>query len=372
MIMSKKIAIIGASFGGLCTAIALQRLGIKTIVFELAPNRTSVDAGIVLGANAMKVLNTLEIGEEIQAAGYTQDTFTLFASNGKKLISPNYVDPIVPTYTSIHRTRFLDILISHLLPGTLYYNKKVTHFEENTNGLQLHFEDGTSETTDYLIAADGMHSTIRKQILPNQELRFAGYTCWRGIAKNCPDYLEQTFSETWGAKGKIGLIPLPNNQIYMYAYKNGPANDSELNEWRINDLLFNFYSYHSPIPQILDRMTNEDIIHHDIYDFKPLSQYKYKRVILLGDAAHTASPTMGQGANQTIEDALILSLCIANTETIEQAFQEFEVQRLDYTGAFVENAWKLGKASQRGISSLWSFRENLIKHSPTLSLPRKA
>lgn len=361
--MSEKITIIGASFGGLSTAIALQRLGIEVKVFELSPNRTSIDAGIVLGANAMKVLNILGAGEEIQAYGHTQDSFTLFASNGKRLASSNYVDPIVPTYTSIHRTKLLDILISLLLPGTLHYNKKVTHFEEKTDGLQLYFEDGTTESTDYLIAADGLHSTIRKQIFPNHTLRFTGFTCWRGIAKNCPDYLEQTFSETWGAKGKIGLIPLANNQVYMYAFKNCKANDPELNEWRINDLLFNFYTYHTPIPQILDRMNNEDIYHQDIYDFEPLSQYKYKRIILLGDAAHTASPSMGQGANQTIEDALILSYCFANTETTEQAFQEFEVQRLDYTSNFVQNAWKLSKASQRGISSLWASRDKLIQHS---------
>lgn len=367
MFMSEKITIIGASFAGLSTAIALQRLGIDVKVFEVFPNRTSIDAGIVLGANAMKVLNTLGVGEEIQTVGYTQDSFKLFTSNGKILTSSNYVDPNVPTYTSIHRTKLLDILISHLQPGTLFYNKKVTHFEEKIDDLQIYFEDGTSESTDYLIAADGLHSTIRKQIFPTQTLRFAGYTCWRGIAKNCPDYLVQTFIETWGPKGKIGLIPLANNQVYMYAFKNCKANDSELNEWRINDLLFNFYSYHSPIPLILDRMNNEDIYHQDVYDFKPLSQYKYKRIILIGDAAHTATPSMGQGANQAIEDALILSYCFANTETAERAFLEFEVQRLNYTSNFVQNAWKLSKASPRGINALWESRDQLIQHQPILS-----
>lgn len=364
--MSEKITIIGASFGGLSTAIALQRLGIDVKVFERSSKRTSIDAGIVLGANAMKVLNTLGVGEEIQADGYTQESFILFNGNGKLLATSNYVDPIVPTYTSIHRTRLLDILISHLQPGTLFYNKKVTHFAEKPDGLQLFFDDGTTESTDYLIAADGLHSTIRKQIFPSQTLRFAGYTCWRGIAKNCPDYLVQTFSETWGTKGKIGLIPLANNQVYMYAFKNCKANDAELNEWRINDLLFNFYSYHTPILQILDRMNNEDLYHQDIYDFKPLSQYKYNRIILLGDAAHAATPSMGQGANQSIEDALSLSYCFANTNTAEQAFREFELQRLDYTNHFVQNAWKLSKASPRGINSLWASRDKLIQHKPIL------
>lgn len=366
MTKSEKITIIGASFGGLSTAIALQQLGMDVQVFELTPNRTSTDTGIVLGANALKVLNTLGVGEDILAAGYTQDSYTLFSSNGKVLASSNYVDPIVPTYTSIHQTKLLDILISHLQPGTLYYNKKLTHFKENMDGLELYFEDGTSESTDYLIAADGIHSTIRKQLLPNQTLRFSGFTCWRGIVKNCPDDLKQTFSETWGSKGKIGLIPLTNNQVYLYAFKNCKANDAELNEWRINDLLFNFYTYHSPIPQILDLMHNEDIYHQDIYDFKPLSQYKYGRIILLGDAAHAASPSMGQGANQTIEDALILSYCFANADTIEQAFHDFEVQRLDYTSTFVKNAWKLSKASKSRLSSLWSKRDKLIQHKPIL------
>ena len=364
MTKSEKITIIGASFGGLSTAIALQQLGVEVQVFESSPNRTSIDAGIILGANAMNVLNILGIGEKILAAGYTQDSYTLFSSNGKVLASSNYVDPVVPTYTGIYRTKLLDILISRLQPRTLFYNKKLTHFEESTDGLQLFFEDGTSEATNYLIAADGIHSTIRKQLLPNHSLRFAGFTSWRGLIKNCPDDLVQAFSETWGSKGKIGLIPLTNNQVYMYAYKNCKPNDAALNEWRINDLLFNFYTYHSPIPQTLDHMTNEELYHQDIYDFKPLSQYKYNRILLLGDAAHTASPSLGQGANQAMEDALLLSHCFAHTKTIEQAFQQFEVQRIEYTRNFVKNARRLGKASKRRLSFLWSIRDNLIQHKP--------
>lgn len=364
MIKTDKITIIGAGFGGLSTAIALQQLGMDAKVFESSPNRTSVDAGIVLGANAMNVLNTLGVGEKILDAGYTQDSYTLFSSNGRILASSNYVDPTVPTYTSIHRTKLLDLLISHLQPRTLYYNKKLTHFEENTDGIQLFFEDGTSEATDYLIAADGIHSTIRKQLFPDHALRFSGYTSWRGIIKNCPDDVVQSFSETWGSKGKIGLIPLPHHQIYMYTFKNCKPNDRELNEWRINDLLFNFYTYHAPIPQVLDYMTNEELYHQDIYDFKPLSQYKYNRILLVGDAAHTASPSMGQGANQAIEDALLLSHCLAQTKTVEQAFQQFEEQRIEYTRNFVKNAWRLGKASKRRLSSLWSIRDKLIQHKP--------
>lgn len=363
--MSEQITIIGASFGGLCTAISLQRLGIQTKIFELAPNRRSIDAGIVLGANAMKVLNTLGVGEAIQSEGYTQDSYTIFSSNGKILTTSSYVDSFVPTYTSISRTKLLDILISQLKPGTLYYNKKISYFKQTTDGLHLYFEDGTTELTNYLIAADGIHSTIRNQLLPNQKLRFSGFTSWRGIAKDCPKYLSQTLSETWGPKGKIGIIPLKDNHVYWYAYKNCKADDPELREWRMNDLLFNFYAYHVPIPQILDRMNNEDILYHDIYDLEPLSQYKYGRIVLLGDAAHAALPTMGQGANQAIEDALSLSYCFANTETVEQAFQEFEILRFDSTNHFVNNAWKLGKASQRSIPALWEYRDKLIQHNPT-------
>lgn len=360
--MAEKITIVGASFGGLCTAIALQKLGIDTKVFECSPKQARLNAGIVIGANSLKVLNTLGIGEQVLAEGSPQDKYTVYSTNGKVLTTSDYVDSYVSTYIGIHRAKLIDILISQLKPGTIYYNKGLDHFKNTEDGIDLYFQDGSIEKTDYLIAADGLNSTVRQLLIPNHSLRYTGYTCWRGIVKDCPDTLLQKFSETWGEKGKIGLVPLKDKKVYWYAYKSSSENNPEYNKWNIGDVLFNFYNYHTPIPQILDRMKQEDLIHHDLYDFEPLSQYKYGRVVLIGDAAHAAAPTMGQGANQAIEDALTLSYCLSNMETVDKAFQEFEAQRLEYTRSFVQIARKFGEVSKGEIASIWSRRDQYIKH----------
>lgn len=361
--MSEHISIIGASFGGLSTAIALKKLGISVNIYESTPKAWTVNAGIVLGANAMKVLSSLGLAEKVLPESVMRDTCTIFASNGKVLTQSKYKDPIVPTYTFIQRSTLIQILISHL-DSTIHFNKKLTHFEQNNDHVTLHFADGTVETTDYVIGTDGIHSTLRQNLLPNHSLRYAGYTAWRGIAENCPNYLLNNYSETWGEKGKIGIVPLKNNCGYWYAFKNTKPNNPLFNGWDKNDLLHNFYTYHSPIPQILERTKQENITHHDIYDFEPLSQYKYNRVLLLGDAAHAATPTMGQGACQTIEDALALAYCIAKEETIDAAFTAFETKRLKLASKFVNSSRKMGESSSENLPLLTELRDELISRTP--------
>ncbi len=63
------------------------------------------------------------------------------------------------------------------------FNKTLEHFEERAGSVTAIFADGSSATGSLLIAADGIHSTVRQQLLPEVVPRYAGYVCWRGVVE---------------------------------------------------------------------------------------------------------------------------------------------------------------------------------------------
>ena len=88
----------------------------------------------------------------------------------------------------------------------------------------MFFSDNTTFLTDHLLVADGIHSAIRQQLLPEAAVRYAGYTCWRAVIDN-PGLSLDGASETWGPLGRMGIVPLDRNRIYWFLCINAPQND---------------------------------------------------------------------------------------------------------------------------------------------------
>lgn len=362
--MPGHIAILGGGIGGLSAAIALQKSGYDVTIYEKHHDLIEVGAGIILGANALTSLDFLDVGQEIRKISYTENICTIRSDRGKKLTELTYDGSQTTNYTFLLRSELTHILSARLKPNTIVFNKKLQDFQQNEDSITLYFEDGSTATASHLIASDGIFSTVRQKLLPHQPLRFAGYTCWRGIAENCPDYIEKKYTETWGPKGRIGIVPLTNNRMYWYALKNCQADDPQFKHWTSSDLFYNFINYHDPIPTILERTVDQNINQRDIYDLEPIEQFAFDRILLLGDSAHATTPNMGQGAGQAIEDALFLALCLQDTNNITQAFKVYEKQRLSRTRKVVQDSWMFGKVAQLDTPLLCSIRNKVIEIAP--------
>lgn len=367
---NKQFAIVGGGIGGLTLGIALQRKGYNVSIFEGAPALKPLGAGITLAGNAVKALVQIGIAEQVVAAGKILQALIIKDQKGNILTQSNAEElsrkfGVINSF-SIHRGDLQNILLSQLQPGTLTTGKRLLDFNQTSSGVTLFFEDGTSITTDYLIACDGIHSVARKKLLPQSQTRYSGYTCWRAVIDTPPSNLPvNETSETWGKGSRFGIVPLSNNKLYWFACINARKNDPLLREFKIPDLLTYFSNYHSPVASILKNTRNEQLIWGDIIDLKPLKQFAFGKIVLAGDAAHATTPNMGQGACMAIEDAAILSNCIEEYSTVEEAFQKFEAKRIARTTKIVNDSWTIGKIAQLENGMLMQMRNLLIKLTPS-------
>jgi 2-polyprenyl-6-methoxyphenol hydroxylase-like FAD-dependent oxidoreductase len=365
----RKFAIVGGGIGGLTLAIALQRKGFDVTVYESAPELKPLGAGIVLAANAIKAYQQIGIADAILEKGYRLKLLRIKNQRGQTLSETNADEFSLKhggiNNFAIHRAELHRVLLQHLQPGTLQTAKNCIDFTHDAKGIRLVFSDNTSVHVPYVIACDGIHSVIRKKLIPTSIPRFAGYTCWRAIITDCPEGFDVTEnSETWGAAGRFGIVPLGKNSIYWFACINTTANDPIMRSFKTSDLLAYFKNFANPIPDIIRRTRDEQLISNDIIDLKPLKQFSFNNLVLLGDAAHATTPNMGQGACMAIEDAVVLANCLGKYELVQEAFKQYEARRIARTTRIVNTSWHLGKIAQLENPLLIGLRNAALRLTP--------
>jgi 2-polyprenyl-6-methoxyphenol hydroxylase-like FAD-dependent oxidoreductase len=100
---------------------------------------------------------------------------------------------------------------------------------------------------------------------------------------------------------------MKDGRVYAYAGATTPAGGRARDDEK-SELLRLFGDWHDPIPAVLAAVRPEDVLRHDVHHIAdPLPAYHQGRVALLGDAAHAMPPSLGQGGNQAIEDAVVLA-----------------------------------------------------------------
>jgi len=365
--MKEEIAIIGGGIAGLTTAIALQKIGKRPVVFEAAETIKALGAGLGLASNALQAFKRLDILEEVIDRGRILPAFTIFDQKGRQItktdskkLSRKYG---IDNFT-IHRATLHHLLLSKLDAQQVFTDKKAIDIEQKENSVIIKFQDGSIHETNFVIVADGIHSEIRKKLCPGTFPRYAGYTCWRAVIDN-PGLAYTESSETWAPAGRFGIVPLAFNKLYWFACINAKPNDDRLKNFTITDLQHHFKDFHHPIPEILQQTKNECLIHNDIIDLQPILNYAFNNILLIGDAAHATTPNLGQGACQAIEDAIIIADEINSNTDVRTAFTKFEKRRIKRTHDIVKKSWTIGKIAQLENTFLVSLRNTVFRLLPS-------
>lgn len=354
-----KILILGGGIGGLTTALALSRAGHDVRVFESAGAWQPLGAGIVLAANAMRVYESLGLTSALLRQGNALARFTICDQSGRALMtmdSGTVHERFGLTHQlAIHRAELHQILLQELPESRVFLNRKGVSCKQTADSAEVTFSDGTKETADLLVVADGIHSAIRQQLVPGSAPRYAGYTCWRAVMKGSV-YDSSHATETWGRAGRIGIVPLTDRRLYVFLCVNAARENPPL----LEDVLAAFASYHSPVSDVIRQMARSSFIQGPIQDIRPLSRWVFGRVVLLGDAAHATTPNLGQGACQAIEDAYALAQLLGQPEGLAR----YEKIRQKRTAWVAGQSRQIGRIAQLENPVLISLRNALLRRVP--------
>ena len=346
--MVSNVVIAGAGIGGLTLAVALRRRGIRVSVFERASQLTAVGAGIGLPANGVKALQNLGLGDAVMRAGMVVERALILDSRGRQLGSEVDLTEVYQSMgaslVALHRGRLHAVLLDAVGSHAVTTGAQVASFEQDASSVHVALMGGERIDTELLVGADGLHSSVRAQLMGAQPPAYSGYTSWRGVTPANSVTLPGRTSESWGRGERFGIVPIGFGEIYWFAVADAPPGGKDADVRR--ELMTRFGSWHAPVTAIIEATPPDRVVRTDIYDREPIPRWHSGRVVLLGDAAHPMTPNLGQGAGQAIEDAVVLDACLAATSSLEDALLQYEERRIARANSIVRASRRFGAVAQ--------------------------
>ena len=365
--------VIGGGPGGLTAALALRRAGVEVRIYERATDRREAGAALTLWPNAIKALDVLEAGQVVRAAGHPCDGIAMCTWRGDVLdrTSGEVMERrFGGTGVALHRAELRAALTELVGADVVQLGARFVSFRpDGAGGVVVRFADGSEVHADMLIGADGIRSAVRDQLLGPRSLRYAGYPVWRGVARFRLPYSARIGTVSLGPGAQFGLFPMSGERAYWFASVAAPAGTTDAgraahSRWG-EELLARFGAWHEPIPAVIGATPESDIVASDVHDIDPLSRWSAGPVTVLGDAAHPSAPTLGQGACQAIEDAVVLGACLNSGADTAEALKAYEQQRRRRANTLLVQARQMGRLGQwRNPAACW-MRNQMIRRTPS-------
>ncbi len=386
----KRAIVIGGSLGGLFVGILLRSIGWQVDIYERSTHALdSRGGGVVLQADVV---------EAFQQAGIDTQALGVVARERYYLNPDGSIDRPMPMRQMLTSWNLLYGAMRRHFPADHYHNgKQLNDIQQDSDLVTATFSDGTRETADLLIGADGPNSTVRHQFLPHVNYRYAGYVAYRGLVDEAELDLEAAnlFTE------RFVFYQFPNSHILQYVIP-GEGESLEQGKRRFNWVWYVNYDEATELPHILTdkngrqrdysippgllapdvekemrsyadtvlappfqklvRATPEPFV-QAILDLG-VPQMTFGRVALIGDAAFIPRPHTAASTAKAAANAISLTEALVNHDhNILAALKSWEPLQLAYGRHLMASGQQLGNRSQfsNGVAR---FGEKLAGISP--------
>ncbi len=325
--MSKQVLIAGAGMGGLSAAIASARAGWQPLVLEQARAFDEAGAGIQLGPNATRVLQSWNLGAALdQVAAFPQRLSVRSAASGDALarmdLGAAALERYGAPYATLHRADLHRLLLEGARSAgvELMLDARVGAIRESADCVLVGISGAAVETeAQALVGADGLWSDVRRQLWADGSPLPTGHLAYRTLIaqEDLPARLRSNEVTVWlGPRLHVVAYPVHlGHWLNVVGIVHGSlAQDST--EWDQSaaapDLLQALGSSCAALQDLVRAAAAWRLwVLHERPPLKGAQAMARGRVALLGDAAHPMRPYLAQGAGMAIEDAQELGRCLA-------------------------------------------------------------
>jgi 2-polyprenyl-6-methoxyphenol hydroxylase-like FAD-dependent oxidoreductase len=355
-----RVAIVGGGIGGLCLAQGLRQDGVDVHVYERDATAIARTQGfrVHISPTGSKALHDCLppdlFGLFSDTCGVFGQGFTMASEQLVVLLgvanADGVIDDPVLRHRSVSRISLRRILLAGL-EDRVHFGKRFTHYVDEPGGaVAAYFEDGTSAAADVLIAADGVNSPVRKQLLPGADPIDTGIVAVGGKVPLSPAVLAIAPAEL--LSGPVMILAREPVSLFMALWKRDlsrqwalnaalPATASDIADAAEEDyLLLGFgakpetlgltgdvgavsgrelvdavrkqvRNWHPSIRKLVELIDPESFGATRIKTSQAVEAWPTGRITLLGDAIHSMTPYRGIGANVALRDAALLRTKLA-------------------------------------------------------------
>ena len=336
-----RVAVLGAGIGGLAAAAELCRRGIAVEVYEQAPELRDVGIGLHLGSNGSPLLQRLGLTGRlrelaVRPAALEVRNFRDGRVLARQPMGAQWEADFGAPYYTVHRADLHRMLADLVPPGRVHLGLRLASFAEDGAAVRLTFADGTTREADVLVGADGIHSAVREGLGAVSAPVFSGNSAFRALVPASLLHRQEAGSMLVWAGPDARLLCYPVSAGRMVTLV-GVVPDPEwtVESWStqgdVAELMAAFAGWEPTVQRLIAAVAEAG--RWALYDREPLKRWSTGRVTLLGDAAHPMLPHHGQGANQAIEDAAALAICLAEVPAaaVSAGLRRYEAARLPHT-----------------------------------------
>ncbi|MBS4728833.1 FAD-dependent monooxygenase [Mycobacterium sp. SM1] len=304
--------VVGAGVGGISVARGLLRDGHDVTVFEQRPDVAPGGGAVTIWPNGATVLG--QLGVDMDGAGQPLSSVRVVTATGHPITTVD-LTALAARLGAPVRMAPRRILLERLLedfPGErIWCNSRAVAAVNTRTGVRVEFQDSSAAAGDVLIGADGLHSMVRR-LVGAQPAKPTGWCSWQGLV-TLPEVCATPIAlMAIGRQANLGLWPAGGSKLqWWFDLRWSPE---FVRPARPMDMIRScFTGWCDAADRVLATLTDDDLAGSPFPHFRhPIPGPGRGAVTLLGDAAHTMPPTLAQGTNQALLDAMVLRKALSD------------------------------------------------------------
>lgn len=326
----RSAVIIGAGIGGLSTARALKRHGWSVTVFEQSGALPETGTMLGMWPAALQALGDLGV---VEASRRTDGWAHIAAGASTRLWTPAGRTLLTaPGGADLHLVARPALLAALAQGVDISFNTQVVDPEQVSDA-------------DLVVGADGTFSRTRQRIFgAGFSARPLGSVAWRGTVQGAV----AEYGETWAPGALFGITPAGPHATNWYA---SVRSDRTFAGPHLPHLQGYFGSWHRSVREVLDRIDEDAILHHGLFETPKLPSFVKGGTALVGDAAHAMAPFLGRGACEAIVDGATLGRCVGQASSLEAGLAAYDKARRKRTQRLVLSSRLMGRFAMLGTGA---------------------